>query len=391
MIYLDNAATTFPKPRAVCDEVYRCMTRYCGNPGRGSHSLSLAAAEKIFECRNQLAGLFGSDDPGRIIFTQNATYSLNLVIKGLLRHGDHVIISDMEHNAVYRPVYRLASDGVISFDVFSSMINDPRRSPTRICARIARLVRPNTRMVICVQSSNICSASLPIAEIGSFCRNHNLLFVVDGSQSAGLLEADITKMNIDAYCAPGHKGLYGPQGCGFAVLGERISPDTFAEGGSGMNSLDGNMPDEPPERYEAGTLPTPAVAGLCEGIKFVRSIGIETLRHNEEKLYCRAREMLGNIEGVSLYAPQYTGSTLLFNIDGISSDITAQALDSYGICTRGGYHCSALGHKTLGTPPGGAVRISFGAFNREYNTDYLCSAIRQIKSECAKDRKQNDS
>ena len=198
--YLDNAATTYPKPTPVYDEVYRCMTRYCGNAGRGSHSLSLSAARKIFECRSLLSDMFDVDDETRIVFTQNTTYSLNMVIKGLLKKGDHVIISDIEHNAVLRPIWKLANEGVIEYDIFSSMINASHRSPSLICAKIASLIRPNTKMVIVNHTSNICSYTLPIKEIGAFCARHNLLFVVDAAQSAGHHKISVNDMNITALC-----------------------------------------------------------------------------------------------------------------------------------------------------------------------------------------------
>ncbi len=379
--YLDNAATTFPKPRAVYSEVYRCMTRYCGNAGRGAHSLSLGAAKKIFECRAILADLLGVGELERISFTLNTTYALNTVIKGLLRPGDHVLLSDIEHNAVFRPIYKAAMRGEIEYDVFSSLANSERRSPTLICARIASLLRPNTRMVVCSHASNICSMTMPIKEIGEFCRRHGLLFVVDAAQSAGHYPIDVDGMGISALCAPSHKGLYGPQGAGIIALGKSVLPETLVEGGNGINSLDGEMPLFSPERYESGTLPTPAIAGLCEGIKYIREIGIEEISSHEAALYIAAREKLCNISGISLYAPRYVGSTLLFNMDGFSSEQVAGELDAYGICVRGGFHCAALAHKTLGTPESGAVRISLGAFNHEADIDTLCHALASISAE----------
>ncbi|MBO5416173.1 MAG: aminotransferase class V-fold PLP-dependent enzyme [Clostridia bacterium] len=377
--YLDNAATTFPKPRAVYSEVYRCMTKYCGNAGRGSHSLSLGAARKIFECRSAIADLFGVGELERISFTLNTTYALNTVIKGLLRRGDHVIISDIEHNAVFRPIYKAASTGEIEYDIFPSMASAPRRSPTLICAKIASLLRPNTRMVICSHASNICSMTLPIKEIGEFCHRHGLLFVVDAAQSAGHYPIDVDSMHISALCAPSHKGLYGPQGAGIIALGKGVILDTLVEGGNGVNSLDGMMPDFSPERYESGTLPTPAIAGLCEGLKYIKSRGLDDISAHEEALFLMAREKLCNLSGISMYATKYVGPTLLFNMRGFSSEELARELDSFGICARGGFHCSALAHKTLGTPEGGALRISLGAFNGEADIENLCRALNSIE------------
>ena len=303
------------------------------------------------------------------------------MIKGLLNRGDHVLISDIEHNAVLRPIYKAAMRGEIEYDVFPSLANLDRRSPTLICAKIAALLRPNTKMVICSHASNICSLRMPIKEIGDFCRRHGLLFVVDAAQSAGHYPIDVDGMGISALCAPSHKGLYGPQGAGIIALGRGVSPDTLIEGGNGINSLDGEMPFFSPERYESGTLPTPAIAGLCEGMKFLREVGLDEIASHEAELYISAREKLCNIPRISLYAPRYVGSTLLFNMDGISSERLAGELDAYGICVRGGYHCSALAHRTLKTPGGGAVRISLGAFNHESDIDALCRALTSISSD----------
>ncbi len=383
--YLDNAATTFPKPLSVYEEVTKCMTRYCGNPGRSAHSLSLDAARKIYECRALLADLLGVGELERIIFTMNTTYALNTVIKGVLKKGDHVIISDLEHNAVWRPIHKLYEKGDIKYDVFSSMTLSSRRSPTLICAKIASLLRPNTKMVIATHASNICSATLPIVEIGEFCRKRGLFFLVDAAQSAGHYPIDLDSMNISALCAPSHKALYGPQGCGIIALGRGITIDTLIEGGNGVSSLDPAMPLFSPERYEAGTLPTPTIAGLCEGIKTINSYGLSAIAEYESSLFVYALEALCNIPEISVYAPSFKGATLLFNAKDIPSEELALRLDSYGICARGGFHCSALAHKTLGTPPDGALRISLGIFNQKKDIDSLAMSLSAIISEKKKE------
>ena len=383
--YLDNAATTFPKPQVVYDEVNRCITTYCGNAGRSSHSLSLASAEKIFECRGLLAELFGVSDVERVAFALNTTHAINTVIKGLLKRGDHVIISDLEHNAVLRPIEKLKSEGVIEYDVFPSLIDHPRRSPTLICARIARLIKPNTKMVICTHSSNICSVTLPIKDIGEFCYKRGILFVVDAAQSAGHTSINVDKMNVSALCVPSHKGLYGIQGAGAILLGKGIVPDTLIEGGSGVNSAEPSMPKEPPERFEAGTLPTPAIASLAEGIKTINSIGIPYIEEYEKELYRIARDKLCQIIELSISAASFEGANMLINANGLPSEYIARELDRYGICTRGGYHCAPLAHKTLGTYDGGGVRISFGIFNKPRDIDALATALSRI----IKDSKSN--
>ena len=385
MIYLDNAATSFPKPRCVYDEVDRCLRRYCGNPGRGSHPLALAASEKIYECREKLADDFHASSAEQVVFTLNATYAINWLLKGLLHQGDHVLISDMEHNAVWRPVERMARDGLITYDVFPTMLSDEdarlARNPTRICARIAARLKPNTRAVICSHQSNICSAHLPLAQIGAFCRRHHLLFLVDASQSAGHLPIDMKTMCIDGLCAPAHKGMYGIQGCGFAVLGEGLCPDTLIEGGSGYASLDAAMPDMLPERGEAGTLPTPAIAGLCAGVSYLARRNIAPIAAHERMLFRRLNEQLQSLPHYHVYLPEHEGSTLMFHRDGVSSDKIGQYLAGRGNCVRTGYHCAALGHKTLQTPDSGGVRVSFGAFNRERDVDMLYSALREMERE----------
>ena len=380
MIYLDNAATTFPKPISVVEEMRRCMLVYGGNPGRGAHLLSLRAAQKVFECREKAADIFGAADSDRVFFTPNTTYGINAVLKGLLRHGDHVIISDMEHNAVYRPIHKMAMNGFIEYDVFNTFTSDTRQNPLRICASIARLLRPNTRLVFCSHASNICSEVLPITEIGAFCRKHGILLCVDGAQSAGHERINVTEMNIDALCVPGHKGLYGPQGSGMVILGEGIILDTMTEGGNGIDSLSPEMPLQAPERYEAGTVSTPCIAGLYEGLKAVESRGIDSISHNENQLCRRARELLGNTEWITLYAPEYTGGIVLFNVNGIPSEKIAAALDSKGVCVRGGYHCAALAHRTLGTGQGGAVRLSFSMFNKLAEIDRFYQLLKECRS-----------
>lgn len=341
----------------------------------------MASAEIIYKCRERMSDFFGLDAPENIIFTLNTTYALNLLIKGILREGDHVLISDLEHNSVLRPVDALARAGVVEYDVFPSLCLDPRCSPTRICAGIAKRLRPNTRLLICTHASNICSYHFPLAEIGEFCHKNGILFAVDAAQSAGHLPIHMKEMHIDALCAPGHKGLYGTQGCGSLALSPALSLETLVEGGNGVHSLEAGMPLESPERFEAGTLPTPAIAALCRGVEHIHTLGIETIAAHEKALYLRLLSMLMETNGFTVYAPEHQGAVLLFNLDGIPSETVAGALGKRGICVRGGFHCSALGHKTLGTTEDGAVRVSFGIFNTPRDVELLYAALREIQSE----------
>ncbi len=378
MIYLDNAATSFPKPPSVIEEQRRCMRQYCGNPARGSHALAMRAAQKIYECRCEAAELFGLSNPEGVVFTMNTTMSINILIKGLLRTGGHVLLSDMEHNSVYRPIYKLAREGRISYDLFPTFPTDPTRTPDKICHAIVSLIKPNTRLLIAAHASNICSATLPITEIGRLCAERGIPFVVDAAQSAGHIPIHMKESCISALCVPGHKGLLGPQGCGLMLLSEGLHVDTLIEGGSGFQSLEGGMPDEAPERYEAGTLPTPAIAGLCEGIRFVRQRGVDEIGAHAREMNRYLQERLLQMPRVTVYTPHHVGSVLLFNLDGMSSDAVGDSLNRQGICVRTGFHCSALGHATLGTGAGGAVRVSTGYATTKKQMDALLRAVREL-------------
>lgn len=384
VIYLDNAATTFPKPRSVSLEVARCIKYYCGNPGRSSHALAKASAGKIYECRERTASYFGSEAPENVVFTMNATHALNTAIKGILRRGDHVIISDMEHNAVYRPIEKLSRENFITYDIFSTVKGGAPLSDGDIIKSIRGLIKPSrTRMLICSHIPNICSAVRPIAKIGELCSKHGIIFVLDAAQSAGHVPIDIRKDFIDILCAPAHKGLFGIQGCGFMLVNGENIPRPTVEGGNGVDSLEWKMPEFLPERLEAGTMPTPSIAALSEGIGFISKIDPEEIVLHECRLFARAREMLLNSPELSakIYMPECEGAVLLFSIGDIPSETVGRYLADKGVCVRSGFHCSALGHKALGTSESGAVRASFSIFNREKDVDILIEELRNCVSE----------
>ncbi len=379
-LYLDYAATSYPKPPTVLAAMAACMKQSGGNPGRGSHRLSLAAAKEIYTCRETAARMFGAE-PDRVIFTLNTTHALNLAIKGILGRGGHALCSDMEHNSVFRPLHRLKGDGVIDFDVFNTFPAAPVRTDDMILSSLVSNLRPNTKAVICAHASNICSASLPIAKIGSLCRRMGILFVVDAAQSAGARGIDVERMNIDVLCLPGHKGLMGPQGTGMMVLGPEgrgITLDTLMEGGNGIDSLQGEMSEDVPERYEPGTLQTPAIAGLRAGLTFVESVGVEAIGEHERRLGNRLRDALMELPKVTVYAPRHEGGVVLFSVDGYTSEEVGRILDTEGICVRAGFHCSALGHRTLHTPRDGAVRASFGWFSKERDVEALLRVVKRL-------------
>lgn len=377
IIYFDNSATTYPKPQSVIDTTVECMDDYCGNPGRGSHPLAIRSAEKVFEAREAVGSFFGASAEN-VIFTFNTTYALNMAIKGVMSRGGHLLISNMEHNSVLRPVAKLAQEKKISYDTFTAFNPHKKLTSDDIIADIISKLRPNTKMIVCLHSSNICSHTLPIGEIGKLCRRFGLIFTLDAAQSAGHIDIKMDRDCIDILCVPSHKGLYGPQGCGIMILREGFRPDTVIEGGNGINSLDIGMGLESPERYEAGTLCTPAIAGLCSGVNFVKDLGVENISRHEIRLHSRAVSQLENIKKVVIYDRNSHGGVLLFNIEGLPADHVGDLLSEQGFCLRTGYHCSSLAHKALGTPDGGAVRAGFGIFNDDREVDMLCEAVEKI-------------
>ncbi len=376
-VYLDNAATSFPKPARVIEAVDDCIKNYCSNPGRSSHSLSLKSAEKVYECRERVASYFGSKSPERVIFTHNCTYALNMAVKGLVELSDHILISDMEHNSVYRPVSALARYGCVEFDVFSTIKDGKPLSADEIRHSILTKIRPGrTKMLICSHIPNIASTVRPLEAIGDICRKNGIFFIVDAAQSAGHIGINMKNANIDILCAPAHKGLFGLQGCGFLILGEdcpRLA--TLVEGGNGVASLEELMPDLPPERYESGTLPTPSIVALSEGIRFISELSPKEISRHEIMLCNRLANALTSPQiRANIYLPDSVGAVMLFNVPGHSAEEIGSALAKNDICVRTGFHCSALGHQALGTS-NGAVRASFGFFNKPEEVDAVYKTL----------------
>jgi cysteine desulfurase family protein len=361
MIYLDNAATTFPKPNSVKNEIIRCMTEYGGNPGRSGHPLSLAASEAVYRVRESVADFFGIKKAENIVFTQNCTAALHLALYGIAKKGDHFLISDLEHNSVLRIVDALTHEKGVTYDIFHALGTDED-----ILQDIRSKCKTHTKAIISLHASNICPHLLPITKIGAFCHRKGLAFIVDAAQSAGIYDIDITRDHISILCAPGHKGLYGPQGSGFAAFADDFDFSDFSPclyGGNGRNSAELSMGHDSPDSFEAGTLSTPAIVGLGEGLRFVRLHRRERIEAFENKLYRSAKMELQKIPRVRIYLPRAEkGSLMLLDFDGISPSTVAERLAAYGICTRAGLHCSPLAHRTLGTN-GDALRISFSAMN----------------------------
>ena len=375
-IYFDNAATTFPKPPDVISATLECMQSYCGNPGRGSHTLAKAAAERVFLTREALGEFFGAPAEN-VIFTLNTTYALNMAIKGVMNTGGHMLISNMEHNSVLRPVAGLAQKRKISYSVFDGYGKDGRITPKEILSDILSKLRRDTKMLVSIHSSNVCSHTLPIREIGKLCHRHGILFCVDAAQSAGILPINMEEDHVDILCMPAHKGLLAPQGAGILILRKGLSLETLIEGGNGINSLSADMGRESPERYEGGTICTPAIAGLYEGLNFLQRFGLDSIAEHHRSLWNTAHSLLSSVPSVTVHDGT-PGSVLLFSIAGIDADRAGEMLSHMGFCLRTGYHCASLAHKTLRTPEGGAIRVGFGIFNTEEETRALCDAVSKI-------------
>jgi cysteine desulfurase family protein len=375
MIYLDNAATTLVKPDCVIEAVCNAMT-HLGNSGRGSHDASLGAARTIYEAREALAGFFGFSDPTRVVFTSNITESLNTVIQGLFQRGDHVITTELEHNSVLRPLYRLEDQGM-------ELTILPADNQGNISYKdMEDAVRPNTKAVICTHASNLTGNMIDIETVGNICRKHRMLFILDSAQTAGVFPIHMERMHIDILCFTGHKGLYGPQGTGGICIRHGIELRPMKVGGSGVHTYDRTHPAVMPTALEAGTLNGHGIAGLLAAIRWLEETGTDKIQEREELLMRRFYEGVRNVPGVKIYG-DFTGKkraaivTLnLGNYD--SGEVSDELSYQYGISTRAGAHCAPLMHRALGTMEQGAVRFSFSYFNTEEEVDEAVTAVREL-------------
>lgn len=375
-IYLDNAATTFPKP----DRVYRAVEhalRHIGvAPGRGGYRRGIEAARLVFEAREAVARLFGIGDSSRVVFTHSATESLNLAVTGLLRPGDHVVTTTMEHNSLVRPLHRAAQLGVAVTWV------EGDRSGFVDSRLIGEAIRPNTRLVALSHCSNVSGVIQPVGEIGRLARQAGALFLVDAAQSAGYLPIDVGSMMIDLLAAPGHKGLFGIQGTGLLYVAEGVELAPLLVGGTGGFSTGPEQPDTFPERFESGTLNTPGIAGLKAGVEFILETGLEMLRNKESALVAELLAGLRKTPGVTVHGPEEPerrGGVVSFTMAGADpSRIGFQLDQDYDISVRTGLHCAYAAHKTIGTFPEGTVRVSPGYFNSERDIEAFLKALREI-------------
>lgn len=378
MYYLDNAATSFPKPVEVYDRMNSFIRESCANPGRSSHEMARISATWVMKTREAAASLFNIDNPLRIGFTANATYALNMAIQGVLKKGDHVITTAMDHNSVLRPLHELKRKGLIDYTVIM-----PYNSYGAIDAfAVSRAVRSNTRLIVLTVSSNVTGTIMPYEEVGEIARKKGIIYLIDGAQGAGVLPLDVKKMNISMLAFPGHKSLMGPQGTGGLYVREGLTLSPIMQGGTGSRSFETVQPLFMPDIIECGTLNTPGIAGLGAGIEFILKTGTDAILKRKEHLIARLYEGLAVHKRIKLYstAENHKNSGIIsFIIDGMDSSEIANILDSrYHIAARSGFHCAPLAHKALGTEKTGLLRLSLGYFNTPDEIQYTIDSIKEI-------------
>lgn len=375
MIYFDNAATTLHKPHEVIEAVVHAMTT-AGNASRGTHTGSLAASRTVYETRKKIADFFHCSRADHVIFTSNSTEALNIAICGTLGKGDHIISTDLEHNSVLRPLYHLEEQGA------SLTFLSANKKGCIDYDDFKRSIKPNTKAIVCTHASNLTGNVLDIERIGRIAKAHNLLFIVDASQSAGCIEINMETMNIDILCFTGHKGLLGPQGTGGLCIHESVEIRPFKHGGSGIHSYEKGQPQAYPARLEAGTLNSHGIAGLCVAINYINTITIPVIAKKEQELLWHFYKGICNIPEIHIYGDFDTkerAAILSLNIEGYDSGTVSDLLSQeHDIATRPGAHCAPRMHQALGTTETGAVRFSFSSFNTMEEVETAIQALKEL-------------
>ncbi len=380
MVYLDNAATSYPKPDCVYEQMNICMRTYCANPGRGSHAMSVQSAMAVNNCREQLSKLLKLDNDLNICFTKNATEALNIAIIGSLSAGDHVITTNMEHNSVLRPLHTLQKNrkinlSIIEGDSFGEI--DPNS--------ILKKINKKTKMVVCTLSSNVNGIIMPIYEIGEICRKKGILFLLDASQGLGNIPIDFSKMYVSMLAFPGHKGLLGPQGTGGLYVSPDIRLKPLMQGGTGSQSESLLQPDIMPDLFESGTLNTPGIVGLGAAVGYLNDTGIDEVQSKKCDITQRLYDGLSQIKGIKIYSPadmKKNSGIVAFNINNCDSSDISYLLDKrYKIACRSGLHCAPLAHAFFNTLKSGIVRFSTGLFNTNGEIDYTVESVAKIVNE----------
>ena len=380
MIYFDNAATTFPKPPQVIWATRNAMSEYGANPGRAGHALSIRTAEAVFDARTKCAEFFGAEVENTM-FTLNCTFALNMAIKGVSAPGSHYIISDLEHNAVARPVHAISKSSGITYSIAKTFDDD-----SATVKSFESLITAKTKAIACTAASNVTGKILPIKKLGELCKNRGICFILDAAQGGGVIPLKLSD-GVNIICTSGHKGLYGTMGTGLLITDGKYMLKTYVEGGTGSNSRNLEQPDNLPDRFESGTINTPGVMGLAAGIDFVNRSGMERIHNHERKLCELFIKEVKDVKNVHLPTARYWGENanrhsvlplVPFNIGNLESSDTTKLLSDAGLCLRGGLHCSFLAHKKIGTLEVGAARFAPSAFNTKKEVMALVRQVRRI-------------
>ena len=376
MIYLDNAATTGVKPQSVINADIYALKQLSANPGRSGHDLSVKAAEEIYSCRTAVKSIVNASSEENVCFMYNCTQAVNTVLYGVLKPGDHIIISSLEHNAVLRPVVKIKNEIGVEYDVAEVDLSNNNIT----VENILKLIKSNTKIVFVTAASNVIGRRLPLKAIGELCRNRGIIFGVDGAQGVGIFDIDMQDMGIDFLCIAPHKGFYAPMGTGILVCEKRLDK-VLIWGGTGVNSSDYFQPEDPPERYESGTVNLPGIAGIRAGINFVKQKGLDKIYNHEMSMIGYAYKKLQGISA-RLYSPfPETGEyapVLSFNIGHKPSEEIGGLLNEKGIAVRAGLHCAPLAHKQIGTLGVGTVRISPSIYNSIEDVDKMIFYIKRL-------------
>lgn len=378
MIYLDNGATSYPKPQAMIMAMEDCMKNYCGNPGRSGHYMSIKTGEEVYRARKKVAELFNIQQQERLVFTKNTTEALNLGLKGFLKSGNHVITTAMEHNSVLRPLKTLERQGIEH-----TIVRADKRGHIN-ANDIEKSIKDNTKLIVITAASNVTGTKMPLETIGNIAKKRNIAFMIDGAQGAGSMELDVQELKVDMLAFPGHKGLLGPLGTGGLYVRENINLEPALSGGTGTASKDRNQPWVFPEGYEAGTINAPGIIGLGYAAEYIGKIGARVIGQYEEELIGWLDEQLLNMNFITLYGPNSSEKTgiSLFNIKNMGAEEVTEVLSrNYGIAVRGGFHCAGLAHKTIGTWKEGAVRVSIGPFNTKKDLMTLTDALWKMRKD----------
>lgn len=378
-VYLDNASTSFPKPKSVCDSMYNFIANIGGNSGRSNHTNALESNRYVFDTRENIASFFNFPKIENVVFTNNITSSLNILINGILKKGDHVITSSIEHNSVIRPLWKLKETHIIDLD-----IAEANSLGILSVENIKKLIKPNTKLIVLTHASNVIGTIQPIKEIGELCKKNNIFFILDSAQSAGVLPVDFAEFNLSALAFTGHKSLLGPQGIGGFIISDELNEicEPFILGGTGSLSHALSQPDFLPDKFESGTLNIPGIVGLNEGIKFIRKEGIENIYEHNSSLRRYLIDEMSNMPNYKIYgdlSPERGTTCISFSHDKLDISELSYILDSdFNISNRSGLHCSPLAHKTIGTYPNGTIRFSIGYFNTMEEIKYVIDSLNKI-------------